>query len=283
MEITTAPKRRKCSAIRRWVHRAFLVWATVSTLWLANSIRTQGVDQKELRNSVGVQVFDRTQTLEFLPAKANCKTALVFFCGSGIAAEAYAPLLRPVSEDGYAVFIIKLPYRFAPLDSHKKSAVDTAISLISSNPKYERWVLSGHSLGAALACRTILASPAGFDALVLVGTTHPKVDDLSFLQIPVTKVYGSNDGIATPESTLNNKGLLPPHTRWINIQGGNHSQFGHYGHQLFDGRAGISRLEQQRETRRELLKMLSEVDVAYVEQKHALQPTVENGYLIEVH
>ena len=272
MEISTAPKRRKCSAIRKWIHRAFLVWATVSTLWLANSVRTQGVDRKELRNSVGVQVVDQTQTLEFLPAKANCKTALVFFCGSGIAAEAYAPLLRPVAEDGYAVFIIKLPYRFAPLDSHKKSAVDTAISLISSNPKYECWVLSGHSLGAALACRTILASPAGFDALVLIGTTHPKVDDLSFLQIPVTKVYGSNDGIATPESTLNNKGLLPRHTRRINIQGGNHSQFGHYGHQLFDGRAGISRLEQQRETRRELLKMLSEVDVAYFEQKHALEP-----------
>ena len=42
------------------------------------------------------------------------------------------------------------------------------------------------------------------------------------------------------------------------IKGGNHSQFGHYGHQLFDGKATISREAQQAATRTALLEALSE-------------------------
>ena len=38
--------------------------------------------------------------------------------------------------------------------------------------------------------------------------------------------------------------------------GGNHSQFAHYGHQLFDGAATIPREQQQALTRAELLGAL---------------------------
>ncbi|MCC7001868.1 MAG: hypothetical protein IT357_06910 [Gemmatimonadaceae bacterium] len=41
------------------------------------------------------------------------------------------------------------------------------------------------------------------------------------------------------------RSLLPKHTRWVEIAGGNHSQFGHYGHQLFDGNATVTREAQQ--------------------------------------
>jgi hypothetical protein len=93
--------------------------------------------------------------------------------------------------------------------------------------------------------------------MVLVATTHPKEDDLSFLTIPVTKIYASNDGIAPPDRVLANRGLLPPHTKWVEIAGGNHSQFGRYGHQLFDGKATISRGDQEALTRSEILLSLS--------------------------
>jgi hypothetical protein len=55
-----------------------------------------------------------------------------------------------------------------------------------------------------------------------------------------------------------NKGLLPHHTEWVQIEGGNHSQFGHYGHQLFDGTATVSRGVQQAATREAILKALRE-------------------------
>ena len=265
-------KKRNHSLVRRWIHRAFLTWAAVSTLWLANSVRTQGVDPATLRSSPNVSVADREFTLEFVPVTANCKTALIFICGSGISAHAYAPLLRPIAEDGYAVFIVKLPFRFAPLESHKQSAVDDAIGLIAAHPEYSGWVLSGHSLGAALSCRAVQKQSNAFAEMVLIGTTHPKQDNLNYLTLPVTKIFGSNDGVATPDSIMKNMGLLPANTRWVEIEGGNHSQFGHYGHQLFDGYATITRSEQQRITRTELLTSLHRVNDRVVEQSNALEP-----------
>src|SRR6266542_3523076 len=88
---------------------------------------------------------------------------------------------------GHAVFIVKLPYRFAPLGSHKQAAVDRARNVIAAHPNVSHWVIAGHSLGGALASRVTLSDPTAFSALVLIGTTHPKHDDLSFLQLPVTR------------------------------------------------------------------------------------------------
>ena len=86
------------------------------------------------------------------------------------------------------------------------------------------------------------------------GNDASRQDDLLFLLMQVTKVYASNDGVAPPNRTLANKGLLPANTKWVEVKGGNHSQFGHYGHQLFDGTAS----ETQQATTRVLLEALTE-------------------------
>jgi pimeloyl-ACP methyl ester carboxylesterase len=236
---------------RVWIRRAFLTWAVVSSLWLANSMRTQGVDDDVLRGAT-----DRDTTLEFIP-RASGKPGLIFICGSGVAAQAYAPLLRPIADAGHAVIIVKLPFRFAPLPSHKDEAVQRVHAAMRAHPEVTRWVVAGHSLGGALAARVAQSRPPAVSALVLIGTTHPKEADLSSLSIPVTKIYGSNDGVAPAGRILANRHLLPAHTKWVEIRGGNHSQFGHYGHQLLDGKAGISREEQQAVTRAAIADTLS--------------------------
>jgi len=154
--------------------------------------------------------------------------------------------------------VVRLPYRFAPFESHKEETVARVRRLIASRKPPEHWVLAGHSLGAALAARFAKTDYQMLSGLVLIGTTHPKEDDLSFLPIPVTKVYATNDGVAPAERVMANKGLLPGRTTWVAIQRGNHSQFGHYGHQLFDRRAEISRDEQQALTRDALLRALAD-------------------------
>ena len=155
------------------------------------------------------------------------------------------------------MFVIKLPYRFAPLESHKESATNRARAVIAAHPEIAHWVIAGHSLGGALACRIAQSKPAAVAAMVLIATTHPKESDLSRLSIPVTKVYASNDGVAPSDRILANRGLLPAHTKWVEIKGGNHSQFGHYGRQLLDGKATISREAQQAITRAVLLEILA--------------------------
>lgn len=241
---------------KRWIRILFLSWALFSTLWLANSMWTRGVDPALLRSDEAVKVVDATTFLNFQPVTQTNRTALIFICGSGVAAPAYAPLLHPIAEAGHPVFIIKLPYRFAPFESHKQDVLVRVRSVITAHPEMSHWAISGHSLGGALACRVVQDDSQLFSALVLVGTTHPKKDDLSLLPISVTKVYGSADGVAPPERVLGNKALLPKDTRWVEIRGGNHSQFGHYGRQLLDGKPTISREAQQALTRSAILDAL---------------------------
>jgi hypothetical protein len=259
MPATPESSKRKRSTIHRWISRGFIVWAIFATAWLANSVRTQGVDASFLKNSATVSVVDQGTRLEFLPTRQQDDTGLIFFCGSGIAAEAYAPLLRPIAETGYPVHVIRLPWRFAPLESHKREAVERAIRLIQDHPEVSRWVVSGHSLGGALACRAVQSQVTAIAGVVLLGTTHPKKDDLSGCLVPLTKVFASNDRIAPLNKVLANKHLLPPSTTWAKIEGGNHSQFGHYGHQLFDGTATISRSEQQSLARSSILDVVRRI------------------------
>lgn len=244
--------------MRRWISRGFLLWAVIVMSWLANSYRTRGVPDGTLRRSATISVVDGATMLEFLPTPPSGKLALIFICGSGVSAHAYAPLLRPIAKAGYPVFVVKLPYRFAPLESHKQTAVERARGVIVAHAEISRWVVAGHSLGGALACRVAQSDPNAFSALVLIGTTHPKQEDLSSLPMAVTKVYASNDGVAPPSRVLSNKGLLPKATQWVEIKGGNHSQFGHYGHQLLDGEATISREMQQTATCSSLIEALTD-------------------------
>ena len=244
------------SRVHRWVRRAFVVWAIGSTLWVANTMRTRGVPPAVLQSSAAVLVTETSATLEFTPKVRRTESALLFLCGGGVSARAYAPLLRPVAEAGFPVFVIKLPYRLAPLESHKVAAIVRGREIMAAHPETGRWVVAGHSLGAALATRLVKSDPASAAALVLLGTTHPKERNLSSLTMPVTKVWGSNDGVAPPERMFANRSLLPSHTRWVEIRGGNHSQFGHYGHQLLDGKAAITREEQQSLTREAILESL---------------------------
>ena len=59
---TKSPAHR---GIHWWVRRFFFAWAILSTLWVANKMRTRGVDDEMLRTSPTVAVSDGAATLEF--------------------------------------------------------------------------------------------------------------------------------------------------------------------------------------------------------------------------
>lgn len=249
-------KRRRRTRI---VRIFFSIWGTIAIGVLFNQFRTQNVDATFLRSSENVSVRADGVSLEFHP-KVKHATALLFYCGSGVEADAYAPMLRPISEQGFTTIIVKLPGRFAMLPGQKEAVLDTAQRLIQSQTDIRKWVISGHSLGAAISCKFVQKYPESTSALVLIGTTHPKEDNLSDLTIPVTKVFGSVDGVAPIEKVEANRSLLPASTKWVRIEGANHSQFGNYGHQLQDGSATISREAQQLLVREEILIRLKQLN-----------------------
>lgn len=70
----------------------------------------------------------------------------------------------------------------------------------------------------------------------------------------------NNDGLASAAEIEANAYLLPADTRWVEIEGGNHAQFGYYGRQLGDNRATISQEQQQRLTLEAILTTLDQSD-----------------------
>jgi pimeloyl-ACP methyl ester carboxylesterase len=233
--------------------------------WVADSLRTRDVrDFRDttLTSSPTVTVSDDGVVLAFRPAQAQRRTGLIFICGSGVSADVYGVLLRPVAEAGYPVFIVNLPYRRAPLESHRPVVFERVRQVMAARADVSRWVVSGHSLGAALAARFAGAGEDLLSGLLLIATTHPQAEDLSQLSIPVTKVYATHDGMAAAGKVLANRAKLPAHTRWVEIEGGNHAQFGRYIEPLADGEATISRREQEALTRSAIIRLLGEVDKA---------------------
>jgi hypothetical protein len=79
------------------------------------------------------------------------------------------------------------------------------------------------------------------------------------LSVPVTKIVGTNDGLATVEEVESNRNKLPVTTNWVRIEGGNHSQFGWYGFQPGDSRATISPADQHEQMIQAVISTLRHV------------------------
>ncbi len=181
----------------------------------------------------------------FEGASAPKEPTLVFFPGSLVDPRAYAPLAKRVAAEGYRVVLVELPRRgaFGGADSPElRIRIDSILSSLGDSSGF---VLGGHSRGAVVASTAASRQGSNLRGLILIGTTHPRDVDLSGLSIPVTKIVGTRDGLARPDDVRHNAGLLPPHTRWIWIEGGNHSQFGWYGFQPMDRRPRVDAAEQR--------------------------------------
>lgn len=240
----------------RIIRVVWIVAGLASLLWLYDSFNAKGVDESILQSNGLITVVDTDEAISFTPKEAVGSIGLLFFHGGGVEPLAYAPLIRSVAEKGYRAVIVKLPYRFAPLDSHRQETIRRGRAVIAQLTSVEKWVVAGHSKGGKIATEFVRSDRSSVGALVLIATSHPKDFDLSGLTIPVKKLSASNDGVAPPPLIQSTKQNLPAHTQWVEIVGGNHSQFGFYGPQLGDGTATIDRAEQQRQTLEEILATL---------------------------
>jgi pimeloyl-ACP methyl ester carboxylesterase len=174
------------------------------------------------------------------PPPALHRPALIFFPGALVDPIAYAPLLHAAATAGFPAYLVELPRRGAFGGADAPELERRFDRLLSAHDTPRSWVIAGHSRGAVVASTLASQHRMGFAGLVLIGSSHPRDVDLSALRIAVAKVVGTRDGLASPEEVEANRGKLPAHTRWVWIQGGNHSQFGWYGFQPGDHRATIA-------------------------------------------
>jgi hypothetical protein len=102
--------------------------------------------------------------------------------------------------------------------------------------------------------------------LVLWAAYPAENNSLRNATVKVISIYASEDGLATIDKIEASRTLLPPDTRWVQIAGGNHAQFGWYGNQPGDGEAVISREDQQLIVIAETTRFLEQISLNRVEK-----------------
>ncbi len=86
---------------------------------------------------------------------------MVFYPGAKVEYTAYLPLMYRLAEQGMDCFLIKMPCNLAFLGQNKAGNV-------VGSYKYERWYLSGHSLGGAMAASYVSKHLEQLEGLVLL-------------------------------------------------------------------------------------------------------------------
>ena len=173
-----------------------------------------------------VRSVDQTLCVE----TPGATTALAFYPGGKVQAEAYMPLLRRIARDGADCYLVKMPFNLAVFGVNRVEGV------MAAHP-HDRWLLAGHSLGGAMAARWAAAHPGRLDGLVLLAAypDRPLPEDL-----PVLVLYGSEDGVLNRSNLEKSASLLPPDAVVRQLPGGNHANFGSYGAQGGDGIATVT-------------------------------------------
>jgi pimeloyl-ACP methyl ester carboxylesterase len=111
-----------------------------------------------------------------------------------------------------------------------------------------------------MAARFAYRRPDAVHGLALWASYPARSDDLSDQKLAVASIYGTQDGLASEDEIAASRALLPPDTRWVAIQGGNHAQFGWYGPQRGDKAPTISRDSQQDFIVETMLDLLNHVN-----------------------
>lgn len=201
--------------------------------WFMQSYKPDPIALESLKSTELVTVTLTDDYILFDPKETlSDQTGLIYYPGAKVDHQAYANMALSLAAQGIPVVIIKMPFNFAIFD------LDKAIDVIEVLNRDNKWAIGGHSLGGAMASELVYKDPNQFTALILFASYANK--DLSDLDLDVLSIWGSEDAFVTEDKINEKKYLLPAHTIYAKIEGGNHSQFGSYGFQKGDNPSTIS-------------------------------------------
>ncbi len=191
--------------------------------------------------------------LIFSPSGTTPTTGFIFYPGGRVDPRSYASLMRRIAEEGYLVIVPTMPINMAVFDA------DVADEIIAHFPEIELWVIGGHSVGGTMAAQYTDQHREAIDGLAIWASYPADSTDISDLAIPVISIYGSREIRVNDANVGARKHLLPVDTLYIQIEGGDHHQFGSYQINPEDHRATTSRADQHAQTLQATLNLLAGV------------------------
>ena len=225
---TEARSRRSRWKVAACVLLAAVALAAAGFFWyVSDYYRADEIALEVLARDGGVTVRD---DLTVLSPSYPTDTGLIFYPGAKVEGAAYLPLLDQLRQTGLTCVLVEMPFRLAIFGA------DAAEDVMEQFPDIQHWYMAGHSMGGAMASQFAAGHSDEVDGLFLLGAY----------------IYGDYP----PEKTLTVYGSLnqsvEDHIDYteniVEIEGGNHAQFGNYGPQKGDLPATISAEEQQAQT-----------------------------------
>lgn len=138
---------------------------------------------------------------------------------------------------GHHTIIAKMPVNLAVL---KPNLAD---EILAAYPE-EQFVMGGHSLGGSMAARYVAAHPDALHGIFFLASYPDEKGSVKSLGIPALSILGTKDEVVNATKYQIGRMYLPEDTVYYTIEGGNHAQFGDYGHQKGDGEPEVSGEEQ---------------------------------------
>lgn len=240
-----AMKTKRMSRRKKWLLAGGIVLLVLAILagaffwYVSDYYRAEDVALEVLAQDSTIK---EQGNLTILSPSYSTDTAIIFYPGAKVEAEAYLPLLDQIRQLGVTCILVHMPFHMAIFDSNAAEEVMAQFS------EYQHWYMAGHSMGGAMASQFAAGHPDEVDGLILLGAyiygDYPEEDTLT--------IYGSlnqsvEDNIDYTENI-------------VEIEGGNHAQFGNYGPQKGDLPATITAQEQQKQTVEAIKAFLAQRD-----------------------
>ncbi|SHH71460.1 alpha/beta hydrolase [Clostridium grantii] len=187
------------------------------------------------------------------PIDEDIKAGFIFYPGGQVEPESHAYTGYEIAKNGYMVVIPKMPFNLAIFGINRSNEI------MNDFPEIDKWYQGGFSLGGAMSCVYAKENFAKLQGLILYAGYTTEKYDLSQTDIKVKSISAELDGLATKEKINEGKKYMPSDTIYVEIKGGDHTQFGVYGDgqvQKGDNPAEITREEQQKIMIEETLEFL---------------------------
>ena len=214
----TAVFHRKGLRLATGVLLAMLLLAAGFFWYVSDYYRAEDAALDVLASGENIEVRG---SLTILSPSYPTDTAIIFYPGAKVEGAAYLSLLDQLRRTGLTCILVEMPFR---------------MDVMAQFPDIQHWYIAGHSLGGAMASQFAADHPDEIDGLILLGAylygEYPSADTLT--------VYGSLN------QSVEDKIDYTEHV--VEIDGGNHAQFGSYGLQRGDPPAEITPQEQQART-----------------------------------
>ena len=233
---------KRVAIVAALVVLALMLAAGVFVWWALTPLGPDDEAVAALESDDTVEVTETDSSWLFSPAGENPHLGLVLYPGGRVDPRSYAPLARELAERGYLVAITPMPLNLAVFDP------DAAQAVIDEHPDIVTWTIGGHSLGGSMAARFANTNRDTIHGLALLAAYPTSSDDMSDAEFESVSIYGDRDGVLSADSFTETIPQMPAGTRFVEIEGGNHAQFGNYGPQPGDLEAAIPSEDQRWET-----------------------------------